>query len=119
VSGRGRKVSDNAVVFPGALTPSEIIAAWKSGADFVKVFPCSVLGGAGYIRALKSPFRGIPLIASGGVNQQTAKVALGIWARSDPCGCHRAPGAGLDSRAFVAIFEDGQRRGLRIIKTTC
>lgn len=75
----------NTVVFPGALTPSEIIAAWKSGADFVKVFPCSVLGGVSYIKALKSPFPQIPLIASGGVNQQTATdfihagaVALGI-----------------------------------------
>jgi 2-dehydro-3-deoxyphosphogluconate aldolase/(4S)-4-hydroxy-2-oxoglutarate aldolase len=78
-------LKENTVVFPGALTPSEIIAAWKSGADFVKVFPCSVLGGVGYIRALKSPFPQMPLIASGGVNQQTAKdfihagaVALGI-----------------------------------------
>jgi 2-dehydro-3-deoxyphosphogluconate aldolase/(4S)-4-hydroxy-2-oxoglutarate aldolase len=78
-------LQERTVVFPGALTPSEIIAAWKSGADFVKVFPCSILGGAGYIRALKSPFPQIPLIAAGGVNQQTAKefihagaVALGI-----------------------------------------
>src|SRR5580693_1099778 len=73
------------VVFPGALTPSEIMAAWKAGADFVKVFPCSPLGGPGYIKALKSPFPTVPLIASGGVNQQTAAdfieagaVAVGI-----------------------------------------
>jgi 2-dehydro-3-deoxyphosphogluconate aldolase/(4S)-4-hydroxy-2-oxoglutarate aldolase len=57
------------VAMPGALTPSEVMAAWKAGADFVKVFPCSVLGGASYIRALKSPFPNIPLIASGGVTQ--------------------------------------------------
>jgi 2-dehydro-3-deoxyphosphogluconate aldolase/(4S)-4-hydroxy-2-oxoglutarate aldolase len=60
------------VVFPGALTPSEIMAAWKAGADFVKVFPCAPLGGPGYIKALKSPFPTVPLIASGGVNQQSA-----------------------------------------------
>jgi 2-dehydro-3-deoxyphosphogluconate aldolase / (4S)-4-hydroxy-2-oxoglutarate aldolase len=60
------------VVFPGALTPSEIMAAWKAGADFVKVFPCSLLGGPAYIKALKSPFPKVPLIASGGVNQQSA-----------------------------------------------
>ncbi len=78
-------LKNDIVVFPGALTPSEVMTAWKSGADFVKVFPCSVLGGARYIRALKSPFPAIPLIASGGVNQQTAAdfihagaVALGI-----------------------------------------
>ena len=75
----------NTVVFPGALTPSEIMAAWQAGADFVKVFPCSALGGPAYIRALKRPFPHVPLIASGGVNQQTAAefvdagaVALGI-----------------------------------------
>ena len=60
------------VVLPGALTPSEITAAWKAGSDFVKVFPCSVLGGASYIRALQSPFPKIPLIASGGVTQTNA-----------------------------------------------
>jgi 2-dehydro-3-deoxyphosphogluconate aldolase / (4S)-4-hydroxy-2-oxoglutarate aldolase len=65
-------VKQDVVVFPGALTPSEIMAAWKAGADFVKVFPCSFLGGASYIRALKSPFPQIPLIASGGVTQGNA-----------------------------------------------
>jgi 2-dehydro-3-deoxyphosphogluconate aldolase/(4S)-4-hydroxy-2-oxoglutarate aldolase len=60
------------VVFPGACTPTEIVTAWKSGSDFVKIFPCSAMGGAGYIRALKGPFPRIPMIASGGVNQQTA-----------------------------------------------
>jgi 2-dehydro-3-deoxyphosphogluconate aldolase/(4S)-4-hydroxy-2-oxoglutarate aldolase len=62
-------VKQNVVVFPGALTPSEIMAAGKAGSDFVKVFPCSRLGGANYINALKSPFPHIPLIASGGVTQ--------------------------------------------------
>jgi 2-dehydro-3-deoxyphosphogluconate aldolase/(4S)-4-hydroxy-2-oxoglutarate aldolase len=73
------------VVFPGALTPSEVIAAWKAGSDFVKVFPCEALGGHLYIRSLKAPLPQIPLIASGGVNQHTAvdfilagSAALGI-----------------------------------------
>ena len=61
----------DAVVFPGALTPSEIMASWKAGSDFVKVFPCSLLGGASYIKALKSPFPDIPLIAAGGVTERT------------------------------------------------
>jgi 2-dehydro-3-deoxyphosphogluconate aldolase / (4S)-4-hydroxy-2-oxoglutarate aldolase len=76
---------ENTVVFPGALSPTEIMAASKSGADFVKVFPCSAVGGTTYIKAMKSPFPSVPLIASGGVNQQTAAdfirvgaVALGI-----------------------------------------
>jgi 2-dehydro-3-deoxyphosphogluconate aldolase / (4S)-4-hydroxy-2-oxoglutarate aldolase len=60
------------VVFPGALTPTEVMAAAKAGADFVKIFPCAQVGGPSYIKALKSPFPDVPLIASGGVNQQTA-----------------------------------------------
>jgi 2-dehydro-3-deoxyphosphogluconate aldolase/(4S)-4-hydroxy-2-oxoglutarate aldolase len=78
---RGRDV----VVFPGALTPTEITAAWNSGADFVKVFPCFANGGPAYIQALKAPFSEVPLIATGGVNQSNAMdfiragaVALGI-----------------------------------------
>jgi 2-dehydro-3-deoxyphosphogluconate aldolase/(4S)-4-hydroxy-2-oxoglutarate aldolase len=60
------------VVFPGALTPSEVITAWRAGSDFVKVVPCAAVGGENYLRALKSPLPQIPLIAAGGVNQQTA-----------------------------------------------
>jgi 2-dehydro-3-deoxyphosphogluconate aldolase/(4S)-4-hydroxy-2-oxoglutarate aldolase len=59
------------VVFPGVLTPSEVLAASRAGADFVKVFPCSQLGGSAYIKALRAPLPHIPLIASGGVNDRT------------------------------------------------
>jgi 2-dehydro-3-deoxyphosphogluconate aldolase/(4S)-4-hydroxy-2-oxoglutarate aldolase len=65
-------VKNDVVVFPGALIPTDIMAAWKAGADFVKVFPCSLLGGPSYIRTLKSPFPNISLIASGGVTQANA-----------------------------------------------
>jgi 2-dehydro-3-deoxyphosphogluconate aldolase/(4S)-4-hydroxy-2-oxoglutarate aldolase len=78
-------VKKGIVVIPGALTPGEVTAAWKAKPDFVKIFPCAQVGGPGYIRALKAPFPHIPLIASGGVNQQNAEefirsgaVALGI-----------------------------------------
>jgi 2-dehydro-3-deoxyphosphogluconate aldolase / (4S)-4-hydroxy-2-oxoglutarate aldolase len=63
---------EDAVVFPGALTPTEVIAAWRAGSDFVKVVPCAAVGGEKYLRALKAPLPQIPLIAAGGVNQQTA-----------------------------------------------
>ena len=59
-------------VFPGALSPAEILAAWRAGADLVKVFPCSAFGGESYVRTLKASVPEIPLIAAGGVNQQTA-----------------------------------------------
>src|SRR5579863_2553792 len=65
------KKSDVAV-FPGALTPTEVIAAWKAGADFVKLFPAATAGGSHYVRALKVPLPKIPLIVTGGVNQLTA-----------------------------------------------
>ena len=62
----------NAVAIPGALTPTEVIAAWKVGADFVKIFPTAPVGGDNYIRSLKLPLPQVKLIAAGGVNQQTA-----------------------------------------------
>lgn len=60
------------LVIAGALTPTEVINAWKAGSDFVKIFPCGQLGGENYIRALKRPFPHVPMVAAGGVNQQTA-----------------------------------------------
>jgi 2-dehydro-3-deoxyphosphogluconate aldolase/(4S)-4-hydroxy-2-oxoglutarate aldolase len=84
-------LKNDVVVFPGALTPTEVIAAWRAGSDFVKVFPCSANGGHSYVRALKVPFPQIPMIASGGVNQLTAvdfilagSAALGIGAELMP-----------------------------------
>jgi 2-dehydro-3-deoxyphosphogluconate aldolase / (4S)-4-hydroxy-2-oxoglutarate aldolase len=60
------------VVFPGALTPTEVMAARTAGSDFVKIYPCFANGGPRYIRALKMPFPDIKMIASGGVDQQNA-----------------------------------------------
>ena len=68
----GLAVERGVLVLPGALTPTEIINAWKAGADFVKVFPCAPLGGDSYIRALKVALPQIRLIAGGGVQQHTA-----------------------------------------------
>jgi 2-dehydro-3-deoxyphosphogluconate aldolase/(4S)-4-hydroxy-2-oxoglutarate aldolase len=60
------------VICPGALTPTEVLAAWDAGADIVKIFPCGNLGGAKYIKALKGPFPHIDMIPTGGVNLETA-----------------------------------------------
>jgi 2-dehydro-3-deoxyphosphogluconate aldolase/(4S)-4-hydroxy-2-oxoglutarate aldolase len=59
-------------VMPGALTPTEILAAWKAGADFVKVFPAGALGGANYIKSLKAPLPNIKIIPTGGVSLSSA-----------------------------------------------
>jgi 2-dehydro-3-deoxyphosphogluconate aldolase/(4S)-4-hydroxy-2-oxoglutarate aldolase len=58
-------------VLPGALTPTEVVQAWRAGADFVKVFPCSAAGGASYVKALKAPLPDIPLVPTGGVTLGT------------------------------------------------
>ena len=60
------------LIMAGALTPSEIMAASASGADFVKVFPCGSLGGPKYIQSLRGPFPKVPFVPTGGVNVETA-----------------------------------------------
>ena len=65
-------------IFPGALTPTEILAAWEAGADGIKVFPASALGGAKYIRALRAPFPQIEFVPTGGVNLDTVADFLNV-----------------------------------------
>jgi len=72
-------------IMSGALTPSEVMAAWESGVDFVKIFPCGNVGGPGYIKALRGPLPQVPLVPTGGVNLENAAdyiragaVALGV-----------------------------------------
>ena len=60
------------IMIAGALTPTEVLTARKAGSDFVKIFPCSMIGGDNYIRALRRPFPDIPIMAGGGINQQNA-----------------------------------------------
>ncbi|MGA2351849.1 MAG: bifunctional 2-keto-4-hydroxyglutarate aldolase/2-keto-3-deoxy-6-phosphogluconate aldolase [Terracidiphilus sp.] len=67
-------------VMPGALTPTEVLTAWEAGADVVKVFPCSALGGAKYLKALKAPLPQIELIPTGGVSLATAAEFLAAGA---------------------------------------
>jgi len=73
------------LIMAGALTPTEVITAWKAGSDFVKIFPCGTVGGAKYIKALKAPLPQVPMVPTGGVNLNTAaefiqagSAALGI-----------------------------------------
>jgi 2-dehydro-3-deoxyphosphogluconate aldolase/(4S)-4-hydroxy-2-oxoglutarate aldolase len=69
------------VIFPGALTPTEVLAAWEAGADAVKVFPCGNLGGAKYIKALRGPFPHIEMVPTGGVNLET----IGDFLKAGAC----------------------------------
>jgi 2-dehydro-3-deoxyphosphogluconate aldolase/(4S)-4-hydroxy-2-oxoglutarate aldolase len=98
-------IRENVVVFPGALTPTDVMMAWKAGADFVKVFPCSQLGGASYIKALKAPFPQVPLIASGGVNQQNAADFFLAGATAVGVGAHLIPKKAIELRQPHRIHE--------------
>lgn len=55
------------VSIPGAMTPTEVVSAYRAGADFVKVFPSDTLG-LKFIKALRAPLPHIPLIPTGGIN---------------------------------------------------
>ena len=78
---------NDVAVFPGALTPTEVVHAWNAGADAVKVFPAGAVGGASYLKALKAPLPQIELVPTGGVSLKTAAdfikagaMALGVGA---------------------------------------
>lgn len=67
---------------PGALTPTEVITAWRAGADYVKIFPCSAVGGASYLKSLLAPFPHLKLIPTGGVTLESATSFLQAGARA-------------------------------------
>ena len=99
----------NVLVIPGALTPSEVIYAWKAGADFIKIFPCGPLGGENYIRALKAPFPQVPMVAAGGVNQQTALGYILAGASALGVGGELIPKEALQHRQEERVHELARR----------
>lgn len=109
------------VSIPGALTPTEVITAWRAGADFVKVFPCSAMGGASYLKSLLAPFPELRLIPTGGVTVQTAADFLKAGARALGVGTDlvnpKAIAEGKPetvtqtARAYVEIIEKFRRSG--------
>lgn len=101
--------SKNVVVLPGALTPTEVIAAWKAGSDFVKIFPAANVGGVQYVRALKVPLPQIPLIATGGVNQLTASDFILAGATAIGVGGELLPKEALHLRQTDRIQELASR----------
>jgi len=97
------------VVLPGALTPTEVVAAWSAGADFVKVFPCAQVGGDKYIKALNAALPQIPLIAAGGVNQQTAANFILAGAVAIGVGTELIPTEAIEKRQSDRIRELARR----------
>lgn len=105
-------------ICPGALTPTEVVTAWQAGADFVKVFPCSAMGGSSYIKGLKAPLPQVDLIPTGGVNLNTAadfikagSSALGIGADLVDLKALREGNAAKiteNAKQFVQIVKDAR-----------
>lgn len=93
------------LIMVGALTPTEVMAAWKAGADLIKIFPCGNSGGANYIKALKGPFPQVPMVPTGGVNLETA------------AGYIRAGAAALGVGGELIVKEALQSRQAEIIRS--
>jgi len=96
-------------IFPGGLTPTEILTAWEAGADGVKVFPCNALGGAKYIKSLKAPFPHIDLIPTGGVNLETIADFLTAGSAAVGVGSELVDAASVSSNNYQAVTERARK----------
>jgi 2-dehydro-3-deoxyphosphogluconate aldolase / (4S)-4-hydroxy-2-oxoglutarate aldolase len=109
--------AEKRLIMAGALTPTEVIAAWEAGSDFVKVFPAGNVGGPKYIKALKGPLPDVPLIPTGGVNLQTAAEFLEAGAAALGIGGELVHPGHLKSGNTEAIV-DAARTFVAIVKET-
>ena len=109
---------NNKISVPGALTPTEVITAWNAGADYVKIFPCSAVGGASYLKSLLAPFPHLKLIPTGGVTLQTAESFIKAGARALGVGSDLVNLAAIDAghpetitetaRAYLKVLADAR-----------
>jgi len=110
---------NNKISCPGALTPTEAITAWNAGADYVKIFPCSAVGGASYLKSLLAPFPHLKIIPTGGVTLQTAEGFLKAGARALGVGSDLVNLSAIDSghpetitetaRAYLRVLADARK----------
>jgi 2-dehydro-3-deoxyphosphogluconate aldolase/(4S)-4-hydroxy-2-oxoglutarate aldolase len=106
-------VHESVVVFPGALTPTDVMECAKPGAEFIKIFPCAQLGGPSYIRALKSPFPDVPLIAGrcqpAHCRRFHSRRCVSAWRRQRPDSRRRdpTPRCAVDSGTVATLSESG------------
>jgi 2-dehydro-3-deoxyphosphogluconate aldolase/(4S)-4-hydroxy-2-oxoglutarate aldolase len=102
-------------VLPGALTPTEIVGAWRAGADMVKVFPCSALGGATYIKSLRAPLPQVELVPTGGVSLENAATFIHAGASAVGAGADlvdpskvASGGVSASARKYVAAIREAR-----------
>ena len=108
---------ENILIMAGALSPTEIVKAWKAGSDFVKIFPCGQVGGAKYIKAIKGPLPQIPLVPTGGVNLNTAADFIEAGAEALGIGGELVQAEALKSGNYQLITETA-RQFVSIVKST-
>ncbi len=106
--------ANNKISCPGALTPTEVITAWNSGADYVKIFPCSAVGGASYLKSLLAPFPHLKLIPTGGVTLQTAASFIHAGSRALGVGSDLVNLAAIDA-GHPATITEAARRYLKVL----
>jgi 2-dehydro-3-deoxyphosphogluconate aldolase / (4S)-4-hydroxy-2-oxoglutarate aldolase len=104
-------------VLPGALTPTEVVAAWRAGADLVKVFPAGAVGGPSYVKALKAPLPQIELVPTGGVNLKTAADFLRAGAFALGVGADLVDLAAL-GRGEDHVLTDRARQFVEVVRST-
>jgi 2-dehydro-3-deoxyphosphogluconate aldolase / (4S)-4-hydroxy-2-oxoglutarate aldolase len=105
----------NVFMMAGALTPTEVLQAWGAGSDFVKIFPCGQVGGPDYIKALKGPMPGIPLVPTGGVNLKTSAAFILAGSAALGVGSELVLKQALKERAAGPI-EDTARRFVEAVR---
>jgi 2-dehydro-3-deoxyphosphogluconate aldolase / (4S)-4-hydroxy-2-oxoglutarate aldolase len=107
--------SKDVLMMAGALTPTEVISAWKAGSDFVKIFPCGNLGGAKYLKALKAPLPQVPMVPTGGVNLETAGDLIRAGAEALGVGGELVSASALQSGNTQSIT-DAARQYVQIVR---
>jgi 2-dehydro-3-deoxyphosphogluconate aldolase/(4S)-4-hydroxy-2-oxoglutarate aldolase len=96
-------------IFPGALTPTEVLTAWKAGAAAVKVFPANAVGGAGYLKSLKAPLPQIELIPTGGVSLDNVGAFIQAGALAVGVGADLVKGEAATITAKARAYADAVR----------
>ena len=103
------------LVMAGALSPTEVITAWKAGCEFVKIFPCGAVGGPKYLKALKAPLPQVSMVPTGGVNLETAADFIRAGADALGIGGELVSAAALASGKTEEITR-AARRYLEIVR---
>ncbi len=94
---------------PGALTPTEILATWRAGADLVKVFPCGTVGGPAYIKAIRGPLPDIPLVPTGGVTVETVPAYIRAGAAAVAVGGELVDVKSLAAGRVEVVIENARK----------